>query len=491
MLLFTRAGAQCSQDYYWTTWQNFSGTTASGTINYNGQAIHVSVNSNTAFSSSTSIYNYAVFAGFTSSIPNAAVPQTTWGTGSVTTICFDQAVKTPVLLFSFSGNAGIPATVQFSRPYWTVFNGGGMTYNNDTSITGEKSFTILSFPGDVTCLTIYSSTPGNLTNITIGLQPPLFPVNITGNPENCDSVTLTASGGYFYSWNGGNYPIGATNIFYNSGIYFVNARDQNGCSVIYASTVTVKHSVLSTISKAICDGESFLGHTSAGTYTDHFTVPNACDSLRTLVLTVNHPSVSTTDTSVCEGASVEGHTTTGTFTNTFIAANGCDSIRTLHLTVVKKASPALASAQAICTGDSINLYPGLFDSYLWQDGSVQNHFVVKQAGNYTVSVHNACGSDNAAITITEMNCTIHAPNAFSPNGDGINDTWMIPFLENYPGCKVEIFNRYGQRVFYAEGYYQAWNGTYNGKQLTYGTYYWMITLIPGKPPLRGSVTIIF
>jgi gliding motility-associated-like protein len=50
------------------------------------------------------------------------------------------------------------------------------------------------------------------------------------------------------------------------------------------------------------------------------------------------------------------------------------------------------------------------------------------------------------------------PNAFSPNGDGINDTWRIKYLESYPGATVEVFNRYGQRVFYSTGYDVEWDG---------------------------------
>jgi gliding motility-associated-like protein len=492
LLLLNRTEAQCNQQFYLTSWQNFSGTSATGSINNSGQTIGVSMNSNFSFGSSPGIDNYAVFSGFNSSIPNSTVPQTNRavGTGGVIIICFDQAVTNPVLLFSSLGTPDSPATLQFSTPYWVTFNGGGMTYNNDTSITGKQGFTILLFPGTYTCLTIYSNTPGNYGNITAGLQPPLFPVNITGKPENCDSVTLTASGGFFYSWNGGNYPIGAVNTFNNSGTYFVNVRGENGCNVITAKTITVKHSIFSTVSKTICEGDAVSGYTAQGTYIDHFVTANSCDSVRTLVLTVNHVSFSTINRTVCEGDSVEGHITAGIFINTFIAADGCDSIRTLHLTVVKKPVPSLGQAQTICTGDSLNLYPGSFDSYLWQNGSAQNHFVVKQTGMYKVSVKNICGSADAEVIITEMNCMINVPNAFSPNGDGINDNWKIPLLYNFPNCKLEVFNRYGQRLFYSEGYNQPWNGTYNGKLLPVGTYYWMITLQPGKTPLHGSVTII-
>lgn len=82
------------------------------------------------------------------------------------------------------------------------------------------------------------------------------------------------------------------------------------------------------------------------------------------------------------------------------------------------------------------------------------------------------------------------PNAFSPNGDGINDTWRIKNLESYPGASVEVYNRYGQIVFHSTGYSVDWDGTYNGKTLPVGTYYYIINPRNGRSIISGSVTII-
>ncbi|THU40532.1 PKD domain-containing protein [Niastella caeni] len=82
------------------------------------------------------------------------------------------------------------------------------------------------------------------------------------------------------------------------------------------------------------------------------------------------------------------------------------------------------------------------------------------------------------------------PNAFSPNGDGIHDTWNITNLSDYPGCTVEVFNRYGQRVYYSYGYATPWNGTVSGKPLPMATYYYVIHLKNGFKPRTGSITIV-
>ncbi|MFN9855902.1 MAG: IPT/TIG domain-containing protein, partial [Bacteroidota bacterium] len=81
-------------------------------------------------------------------------------------------------------------------------------------------------------------------------------------------------------------------------------------------------------------------------------------------------------------------------------------------------------------------------------------------------------------------------NAFSPNGDGINDVWLVNFLQDYPNATVQIVNRYGQIVFFSNGYAQPWDGKFKGQALPVGTYYYLINLRNGKPTIAGSVTII-
>lgn len=82
------------------------------------------------------------------------------------------------------------------------------------------------------------------------------------------------------------------------------------------------------------------------------------------------------------------------------------------------------------------------------------------------------------------------PNAFSPNKDGINDTWKIEYLESYPGATVDVFNRYGQKVFSSNGYTTQWDGSFNGQPLPIGTYYYIINPKNGRATIQGSVTII-
>ncbi len=83
------------------------------------------------------------------------------------------------------------------------------------------------------------------------------------------------------------------------------------------------------------------------------------------------------------------------------------------------------------------------------------------------------------------------PNVFSPNGDGINDTWNIKYLESYPGATIEVYNRYGQIIYRSLGYSKPWDGRISsGTALPIGTYYYIINPKNSRAQMTGAVTII-
>ena len=77
----------------------------------------------------------------------------------------------------------------------------------------------------------------------------------------------------------------------------------------------------------------------------------------------------------------------------------------------------------------------------------------------------------------------------TPNGDGINDRWVVGGLEFYPQSEVEVFNRWGQLIFRSKPGTTWWDGTYNGALLPASDYYYVISVEPGSTPITGTVTI--
>ncbi len=82
------------------------------------------------------------------------------------------------------------------------------------------------------------------------------------------------------------------------------------------------------------------------------------------------------------------------------------------------------------------------------------------------------------------------PNAFSPNGDGVNDEWDIRNLGVYPGARVSVFDRSGNKIFSSVGYSKKWNGTYNSSPVPIGTYYYLIEPMNNKKSISGSLLIV-
>jgi gliding motility-associated-like protein len=98
---------------------------------------------------------------------------------------------------------------------------------------------------------------------------------------------------------------------------------------------------------------------------------------------------------------------------------------------------------------------------------------------------------NGTLTILPSLQSAVIPNAFTPNGDGVNDFWNIPELADFPTCIVSIYTRYGSLVFQSRGYGKPWDGTSNGSPVPMGTYYYIIDPRQDNiKPLSGYVAVI-
>ncbi len=120
---------------------------------------------------------------------------------------------------------------------------------------------------------------------------------------------------------------------------------------------------------------------------------------------------------------------------------------------------------------------------------------------YTLTVSEAnspavCPSVSSSVVVTVVSTCINVKNAFTPNGDGINDKWVVyeqSFCFKPGGATVNVFNRYGSKVFESTNYTNTWDGTYKGKPVPDGTYYAVVefTLLNGnKQVVKTDVTVL-
>ncbi len=179
----------------------------------------------------------------------------------------------------------------------------------------------------------------------------------------------------------------------------------------------------------------------------------------------------------------------------------CTTYDTIKIKIDDKPIVVAGQNQTINFGNAATMNPTITGNDFTIDWEPKQYFIDNTQENaicktdstrtfYLYANSNyGCGNglDSMKIIIVSG---IKIPNVFSPNGDGINDTWDLSFLKNYPYCSVDIFNRYGQLLFHSIGYTKNWDGNYNNQALPIGTYYYIIKTSSAASPIAGSVTIV-
>ncbi|MBQ4475307.1 MAG: gliding motility-associated C-terminal domain-containing protein, partial [Bacteroidales bacterium] len=112
------------------------------------------------------------------------------------------------------------------------------------------------------------------------------------------------------------------------------------------------------------------------------------------------------------------------------------------------------------------------------------HLVISDETGCTYSLKNIRIPDNS-------NECLHVPNVFTPNGDGINDTWEISNIQMYPDAKIFVFNRWGQKLYEGDGTSEYWNGEFRGKLVPAGTYFFVVYIGEGYNTYSGPLSILY
>lgn len=182
-----------------------------------------------------------------------------------------------------------------------------------------------------------------------------------------------------------------------------------------------------------------------------------------------------------------------------IAYNGCATGDAIQFRSIRIPTLVMGDDDKLCDGEE-KILPrigpvGDTVKFLWSDGSTGRELKVTQSGTYSVSITNRCNETvKGSVRIDFRNCKLYYPNAFSPNGDGLNDVIRIRGdLANVSNYTIRISNRYGQAVFTSQNINDAWDGKLKGKVQPMGTYYYIITYnYMGKEEiLKGDITLVW
>ena len=344
------------------------------------------------------------------------------------------------------------------------------------------------------------------TTITIN-EPPQIDVSYNVRDASCTKYILDGlielwvsggTGGFSYQWSKNTVPVSTDSSLYDIGYgdYEVQVTDNSQCRVTREFNVLALDSVDADagFDGAICPGEIYQINGLSERGINYFWTPGEFLDDSTILDPVADIENTTSFTlTAYRGVCYETD-------NVVVTLYQADSIEIYD----PSGKLDLDTALYLVEGETylIAATQG-FLSYLWtpstglSDINTQGTYITPQtvAEQYIVYGTNdyGCVSTDTLNVFMAREIDIKYT-GFTPNEDGHNDTWHIPYATDYGDrFEVEIFNRWGERVFHSRGYGadQEWDGKFKGKDLPIGTYYYIIKIHDTKyEPITGAVTII-
>ncbi len=157
--------------------------------------------------------------------------------------------------------------------------------------------------------------------------------------------------------------------------------------------------------------------------------------------------------------------------------NGCIETDTININYISVPNFDLGNDTTICEGEAIVLDATLSNvSYLWQDGSDNPTLAIYEQGTYSLAISNQCGTttESMNLSIDECGCYVYLPNVFTPDNNGVNDTFYPKFECDFNKYELLIFNRWGGLIFQTNNQYQHWDGSYKGGLVPTGVYVYLL-----------------
>ena len=367
--------------------------------------------------------------------------------------------------------------------YSYSLNGGAAQSSNVFSglASGSYVVTVLDANG----------CPASLPEITI-VNPAAITFTVAQQATSCSGialgiVTISAQGGtppYEYSINGGA-DFSATNTFdsLKTGVIYIIIKDANNCTTqVLPYTVNEYSPIVATVE--IVSGNVCYGSNDAEVQIN----ATGGSSPYNYSLDQNSPSL----TNIMSGLSAGDHTV-----NVY-DSNGCKSEVPFTIASQKPINISLLNASdANCVGKKDGMIQIAVEggiepySYSWSNGEGSPLISGLDAGTYTVTVtdNNGCPNEfTREVNAGNLQEQLDISNAFSPNGDGINDLWVIKNLDLYPDNTLTVVNRWGNEVLSVNSYQNNWDGS----QLLEGTYFYVLKckMCDTERTFKGYITIV-
>jgi len=367
-------------------------------------------------------------------------------------------------------------------PYTYLWSEAGETDSIITGLSsGIYSVTVID---DLGC---YGDTSVNVYDIGAGTIIFDYSQNILCYGDSTGIISVSMIGGtppYSYTWSNGLSTDSISQI--SAGTYTVTVTDNNSCIVVDNTTLSQPSTALNVLintSLITCydenDGNiSFLA--SGGSTPYSYIWSNGL-----------------TDT-------IADNLSQGTYIITVTDNNACQLIDSVNIYEPSIIEASIIKTQASCPGSedgeittSASGGTGTL-SYIWEHDSSINDSVITNllSGTYqlTVSDINNCSKTFEIILESIEDACLLIPTLFTPNNDDYNDKWEIKGIQFYSKIKIEVFNRWGDIVYYFDdsGYKymgDPWKGEYNGTGLPMGAYVFIINLYDDEEPRNGVVSI--
>jgi gliding motility-associated-like protein len=478
--------------------------------NFNGPAITISSTNVTCNSACNGTATVSP-AGLTSYLWNDVSAQTTpvatglcpgnyavvvTGSNGCSSVGTVTITEPPVMGFSVANTVDPLCNGDTTGTITAIPSGGTLPYTYSWNPSAQTGLTASNLGAGTYTVTVTDGMGCTATQATTLTQTnALTIVSLIMNPScsslSDGSVDVTVAGGtstYTYIWSGSSTATTEDIGNIGAGTYIINVTDGNGCTIADTSILVPLQSVIVSAGNdtTFCQNGSITLNAVSATATTYQWYELTGNTVgNTMSVSVNPPSGTNTYYVVADNGT--GCTANDTITLTSNVQPQVDA--GADVIIIAGASATIGGNPTTTTGNSIfwSPLPGL------DNGTASNPVATPAATTtYVVTVTTSQGcsaSDSVLVTVLPM---IVIPDGISPNADGDNDEWIIDGIELFPNCVVEVYNRWGELLFQSVGYKEHWKGTYKGKDLPVGSYYYVIDLKDEKFPdvYTGPITIL-